>query len=277
MESAEQKAISYLKSHYEKVREYVSPSPYLFDYADEKFYHSMQVIGAMKYIMKHEKTFQNRDENFMNFAKIATILHDIGRFEEIKQRFKETTSHNKLSHGYLGAEILRNSAEYNDPRIYIPVRHHSGLAQDLYNDEEYKNINDEGLKEEISEIIKLVRDADKTANFYLFTSSGVKRLPHLFPRAQVKNKKLYELSENTKKIIKEHRLMKFSEINSELDDRICYLLWVFDINYQSSYDLIIRNGSFKRLMENVFTYCAKQEDKNFIKTEVEIYFKSGLR
>ena len=281
MEKAEDKAILYLRKKYEKVRDLVSSAPYFLDYANEKFHHSMQVIGAMKYIMKHEKTFQNRDEMFLNFAKTATILHDIGRFEEIKLNFEEAKEdgrniffRSKLNHGFLGYEILKNSAEYNDPRIYIPVKHHGGLEQDLYNDDEYKNINDINLKKDIEDIIKLVRDADKTANFYLFTSAGVLHFPNLFPRSRGHEGKKWQISENTKEIIKQHRLMKTAEIQNYLDEAIHLMIWIFDINYAPSYDLMIKNGSLRRTMEDVFAYCAEQKDKDFIKNEVLAYLET---
>ena len=285
MRYTEQKAIQYLKARYKKVRDYVSSAPYFLDYANEKFHHSMQVIGAMKYIMKHEKTFQNCDDNFLNYAKNATILHDVGRFEEIKRLYDAEKNRNKkdslwnsnLNHGYIGYEILKNSAEYNDPRIYIPVKHHGGLTQDIYNDDEYKNIKDEKLKREIENIIKLVRDADKTANFYLFTSAGVKHFPNLFPRSKGQEGKKWELSENTKEIIKQHRLMKTAEIQNYLDEAIHLLIWVFDINYLPSYDLIIKNGSLEKSMEEVFAYCTKQEDKDFIKNEINTYIAAKYK
>lgn len=280
MNDIEKKAIAFLRNKYEYVRDYVSSSPCFLDYANEKMHHSMQVIGAMKYIMKNEKTFQNRDEYFLNRAKIATILHDVGRFEEIRLKFEDKKEDglkmllcSKYNHGYLGYEILKNSSEYNDPRIYIPVKHHGGLTEALYSDEEFQSITDEKVKKEIEDIIKLVRDADKSANFYLFTSAGVKHFPNLFPRSKGQEDKVWDLSENTRNIIKSRRLMKSSEIQNYLDEAVHLLIWIYDINFMPSYDLIIKNGSLERSLKDVLHFCAKQEDKDFIVSETKSFIK----
>ena len=253
-------AIKFLYQHYNDAKKYVEDSEFYTEYNEEKIHHSMQVVGAMKYIMKHEKTFQNRDEYFLQCAMIATILHDVGRFEEIKRLYDAQKSENKqdglwvsrLDHGAMGYEILKNSAGYNDPRIYIPVKHHGNMIEELYADEEFYAIKDEKLKKDIVEIIFLTRDADKTANFYLMTYGGNKKFPNIF-------KNNYSDEENARPISQEalddftgFNVVKRENAYNYVTRYLNILSWIFDINYLPSFDLIIKNGSLSKMADIVF-------------------------
>ena len=68
-------------------REIVAVSPHYAAYADEKYRHSLQVLGAGNFIIRHEPWFAGRGEEFVDLAKTAVLLHDIARFDEIRERF----------------------------------------------------------------------------------------------------------------------------------------------------------------------------------------------
>ena len=281
MNTKVQNAIKFLYNHYDDAKKYVADSEFYCEYVEEKIYHSMQVIGAMKYIMKHEKTFQNRDKDFLNYAKIATILHDVGRFEEIKRLYdaeknkngKNSLWNSKLNHGYFGYEILKNSAEYNDPRIYIPVKHHGNMIEDLYEDEEFLSIKDEKLKKDIVEIIFLVRDADKTANYYLVTYGKYTKFPNVF-------KNSYTEEENSRPISPEamEEFTGFSVVGRENSYNFAtrylnMLSWIFDINYLPSFDLIIKKGSLSKMADIVYENSKDPAAQTAIENAVADYLK----
>ena len=90
--------------------------------ADEKIKHSMQVIGAGNYIMKHEQYYQNQTEEYLRYAKLAYLFHDIGRFREICELHSEKHNYmatSTLDHGQFGATYLEQIENYNTP--FIPV------------------------------------------------------------------------------------------------------------------------------------------------------------
>lgn len=274
-------AIRFLYQHYENANKYVKDSEFYTEYTKEKIYHSMQVVGAMKYIMKHEKTFQNRDEGFLNCALAATILHDVGRFEEIKRLFDEERNKGAqdslwtsgFDHGYLGYEILKNSAEYNDPRIYIPVKHHGNMIEELYQDEEFSSIKDEKLKKEIAEIIFLARDADKTANIYLMTCNADTKFPLVF-------KNTFSAEDNARPISPE-ALEEFTGFMVVGREKACnyaarylnVLSWIFDINYLPSFDLVIKNGSLMKIADVVYENNTDKSAQPIIEATVADYLK----
>ena len=76
-------ALNLLYSEYERCLSIVKNSDFHIRYAEEKIHHSLQVLGAGNYIIKHEKWFQKQNEDFIDMVKTAVLLHDVARFEEI--------------------------------------------------------------------------------------------------------------------------------------------------------------------------------------------------
>ena len=274
-------AVKFLHRHYEDARKYVADSEFYTEYTEEKIYHSMQVIGAMKYIMKHEKTFQNRDEYFLNCAMAATILHDVGRFEEIKRLYDAEKNKKKqdslwtsnLNHGYIGYEILKNSTEYNDQRIYIPVKHHGNMIEALYEDEEFSSIKDEKLKKDIVEIIFLARDADKTANYYLMANANHNKFPNVFKNDFSAEANARPISPEAMEEFTEFMVVGRENAYNYATRHLNILSWIFDINYLPSFDLIIKNGSLMKMADIVFESAHDEAAQEIIENTVADYLK----
>ena len=250
MSNIDDEALEFLHKYYADAKEYVKDSSYYTEYVEEKIYHSMQVVGAMKYIMKHEETFKNRSEDFIRCAKVATILHDVGRFQELKDLYDEAKKSNNsnslwtssLDHGCYGYEILKNSEQYNDPRIYIPVKHHGHMIEKLYEDEEFSGLKDEKLKKEITEIIFLVRDSDKAANYYLLTSKSNEKFPNVFNNPYTKEADALPLAPEMIEEFTQFQVVSKVKGYNYATRYLNILSWVFDMNYLPTYDLIIKKG-----------------------------------
>ncbi len=258
--NVEKKALDVLYKQYYEAKEYVKNSPLHLEWCEEKIYHSKQVIGAMLYLIKHEKIFQNCDKEFLHYAKCATILHDIGRFEETKKKWDNSNCgvSENIDHSVLGYQFLKSIPEYNNPRIYLAVKHHGHMIEELYEDEEFSSIKDKKLKQEIIEIIFLVRDADKIANYYLMSCEPEKKFPYIFSNndttEQADEKILPEIIEE----FTEFRITNSScRVNRKTSLLNC-LSWVYDINYISAIDFIIKNHSLSKMLD-IF-YNATHDD-----------------
>ena len=131
-------------------------------FAEEKYIHSFQVLGAGNYILKHENFFINSSPEFIDIAKTVLILHDIARFEEIVLRSKNIYNYD---HGVEGSKMLEKMPLFNNIFITLPIKHHGHMIEAFYNDDAFNNIDDPKQKEDIKNLIFLVRDADKIANF----------------------------------------------------------------------------------------------------------------
>ena len=100
-------------------------------FAKEKIKHSMQVVGAGNLILKQEKSFQNKGEEFFRLGKLVCLFHDIGRFKEIYMLSQDATK--RYNHGHFSYEMLKD-LDYADLRLLLPVKRHGELADALEKD-----------------------------------------------------------------------------------------------------------------------------------------------
>ena len=255
-----------LKEYYNHCVEKVAENNFLVMYAKEKLRHSYQVIGAGNYILKHEKIFtQSKDNDFLRSAKLAYLFHDIGRFTEIEKHFANPEQ--KYDHSVLSYEILKTFLEYAKPEILLPIKHHGHMIDNLYKDEDYQAITDATLKERINQIAFLVRDADKIANFYLLKTAWAKQAPELslffydLPIIRPKQKAFDQYLN--------HEMVDRGQETSKGETLLNYLSWIYDLNYQSSFEFCQRNGVFSIFYQIIDAYIPDDTDKIKVKKQFE--------
>lgn len=269
--------IALLKQVFQECYTYVQDSRHHRLYAEEKIHHSLQVMGAGNFILKHEKAFQNRNADFILKAQQAYLLHDIGRFAEIKNLYddsKKTDNQNynrkKYDHSALGADFLRNLPRYNHPLIIIPIKHHGHLIEDLYIDDEYTSITDEQLKKDIEKVIFLVRDADKTANFNLIKVDR-QHFEELFYGEAT--------GDVASTAIAPDLLAKFGKYQT-IDKRVIrtiperilgIIAWVYDMNYKASFDFMCRAGGVDFLIEKLGDYTNDKQLQQTVAKTIKNY------
>ena len=186
------------------------------------------------------------------FAYIIGLLHDIGRFEQIRQC--DTFDDMVLNHGVIGTKIL-----FED-----------GLYDEIVTDREYKNEKwrkiaqmaifyhntssiPDCLDKETQTYCKILRDADKL---------GIFRVHDVYHRGMLEN-----ITENTPKARKEifdcvieHRIVtrdkSWYKIASPFEYMVSiFCLW-FDINYRTSKGIAKAQGYLKNLL-SIKTPCAE--------------------
>lgn len=257
-----------LNEKYKKCYEVVKNDDYYANFSHEKIIHSMQVFGVGKHIYKHE--FQSKSEDYKERALTAVLLHDVGRFKEIKKLY-ESGDKNKLDHGIAGYEILRKIPQFSDLRITLPVKHHGHMIEELYKDNEYVNIQDIEIKKELQEIIFLVRDADKMANLFFFLR-GKTLEDTMFFKLNFENK----TSENLNKGISDIVLDEFfsekpiqnKNVVSAADEVIRFLAWLYDVNFITSYKYFEKHNLLEKYIK-FLSYCS-QDEKMHISIEKKI-------
>ena len=112
------KAKQLLKQTYQSCLQEIQHIPHFKINADEKYTHSLQVLGAGNYLLKHEKFFTGKSPKFTELVKTALVLHDIARFEEIIVKYKTLQDYD---HGVEGAKLLQNIPLYNDILIFFRI------------------------------------------------------------------------------------------------------------------------------------------------------------
>lgn len=221
-----------------------------------KFYHSFDTMKICVYLAKKLKL--NKDD--IKLAKELGLLHDIGRFEQIKI-YKSLNDKKTKNHGLIGVDILFDEnylEEFNvDPKHYdiikVAIINH---AQDSINN---------GLSAKELLFCKLIRDADKIAIFkvidkFLDDSNG-------------------EVTEELKNEFYRHLKVNFDFVKTNADDVVKTLSYAFDINYQCSFKYLKQKRILKKLEKKINNSKLKEyfnEVNKYIDERVEEDVKTKI-
>lgn len=202
-----------------------------------KIVHTYGVVTAAEYIAKN----LNLDSENFQLAKLIALLHDIGRFEQLKRY--NSFDDRIIDHAILGVEILKEQdfiREFvTDPQydetIYTALYNHNTFA-----------INPEVQGNQLLHT-QIIRDADKLDNYRVKVEE---KFETLFDISQ------FELEDEliTPKIAQEFRhnhLIMSSDRKTHLDMWLSYLAFMFDLNFEASKQFIIENDYTEILFTRV--------------------------
>lgn len=208
-----------------------------------KIGHSIRVMEISGEIAKN----LNLDDEQIELAKLIGLLHDIARFEQWTryQTFKDSIS---CDHGDLGVEILQKDNfirrfiqdEKFDKIILIAIKNHN----------KYKI--EENLTENELLFSKIIRDADKLDIMY----EGVE----MFWKDK---KEVYEVENSDITLEIYNQFMSNETINRKYsklpaDRLICFLGFIFDINYKYSFNTIKQEDYINKIL-NKFDFKHKEK------------------
>lgn len=166
---------------------------------------------------------------------LAALFHDIGRFEQVR-RYGTYFDARSVDHAALGAEILETHPFLEDldeadrAMVIQAVRVHNRLA---IPDE------DTGFQRILDQI---VRDADKIDIFRVAVEedpADTSGLPLEALRGAAISPAVLRAVENGESVRREAR-------QSPLDFWIAFLGFVFDLNFQPSFELVLKQGWWNR-------------------------------
>lgn len=212
---------------------------------ERKYGHSLRV---MENAGKIAESLKLNDEK-IELAKLLGLIHDIGHFEEIKVK-SECKENVKIDHGDLGVEILENN---NYIRKYIKEEKYDNIILKAIKNHNKFKIED-GLSEEELLFAKIVRDADKLDIFYegaeMFWNTEEER----------KNVGKSKITEEVKNEFNKKMIIDRKKKKTGADDIVCFISFVFDINYSYTYNTIIKERYINKIIDKF-----KFEDKETLK------------
>ena len=215
--------------------------------------HSYRVMQEAEQIAKS----LNLSEEEIQIAMLIGLLHDIGRFEQIK-RYNTFKDYLSVDHGDLGVEILTKD---NYIRNYIKeTKYDSIILKAIKNHNKFKI--EEGLSEKELVFAKIIRDADKLDIFY----EGVMQ----FWNTDEKIKEIEE-SEPSLEILekfKNKQLINNKEEKTPVDRLLKFFSFIFDINFKYSIQKI-QNEDYVNKVLSKFSFKNK-EIKEMIRRAYEI-------
>lgn len=195
----------------------------------------------------------NLGKEDIELAELIGILHDIGRFEELKIT-KELNSV-KFDHAGHGSKMLfekgmiRKFIEDNqyDNIIKRAIENHSKLEIE-------KDLDERTLLHS-----KIVRDADKIDNYRVKKDEKVEAI---FPKRVNKKEDMEEskMSDKVYNTILDKKCVNIHDRVTPLDFWVCILAFTFDLNFDVSYKIVKENDYINVLVDR-FKY-RDEETKN---------------
>lgn len=175
-------------------------------------------------------------------AEIAGILHDIGRFDQLR-RFGTFADHKSVDHGEHGFEIIGETGllelvpAAQQQAVLDSVRYHNRKAIPRR------------LSESSRRIVNLVRDADKLDILYIVSDTIQRQSyleqPEILLEVEIDAPPSPELVQQ----VLENRSVSYSAVRSLCDFNLMRLAWVYDINYAQSLRRAKEKGHFRKIME----------------------------
>lgn len=205
-----------------------------------KIRHTYGVVSASEYITKSLKL----SEEDVQLAKLIALLHDIGRFEQVKVT-ESFADNKKFDHAEYGVKILFKD---NLIRNFIKENKYDNIIyKAIINHNRYKI--EEGLKEKELLHSKVIRDADKLDNFRV---KEVDKLENIFPMKYNPDtivyenitKKVYEDFMSRKPILRDY-------IVNQVDMWISYVAFIFDLNFEASLKYVEEKGYIDKLVDRI--------------------------
>ncbi len=226
----------------------------------QKYRHSIQVLQIGEEIAQKDKLLSQEGPDFLALGKKALLFHDVGRFAETAHLFEQGAFKNndfwfsrKYDHGVLSYNMMKNENEFNDIRILAALKHHGHMMDVFYGDDEFAHISDPEIHRQMMQILKWVRDADKLSNFYIQKYENNLKLEPFFLTMSDQVRQA-PISDAVWAQFDAGQVILTSTIKSYCDRLICFLSWIFDLNYRASYQICAEQGYFYILLNTLAEY-----------------------
>lgn len=195
----------------------------------------------------------NLSKEDIELAELIGILHDIGRFEELKIT-KELNSV-KFDHAGHGSKML---FEKGMIRKFIEDSQYDNIIKKAIENHSRLEI-EENLDERTLLHSKIVRDADKIDNYRVKKDEQVEAI---FPKRVNKKEDIEEskLSDIVYNTILDKKCIDIHDRVTPLDFWVCILAFTFDLNFDVSYK-IVKGNDYINVLVDRFEY-RDEETKN---------------
>ena len=213
-----------------------------------------------------EKLELNREDILL--AQLIGLLHDIGRFEQVKT-YNTFLDRISVNHGEYGVKVL---FEDNLIRSFIEDDKYDEIIRKAILNHNKDRIESSIIDERELLHCKIIRDADKLDIFHVILNDS---FDAAYPiDIYVKDGISKEIKEG---FITDHRI-DYSKIKSCVDLLVAQIAYVFDMNYIYSLKEIKKENYIEKLIERFDSQDRKTtEDLNELKYIAEKYIQEKLK
>ena len=212
---------------------------------DKKIKMKIEHIERVSQIAKQIATEQNLSEEDIELAELIGLLHDIGRFEQIRiyHTFKDKDS---INHGEYGAKILFEEGlirEFIDTDKYDEI-----IKLAIINHNKIKI--EENLTEKQKLHAKIIRDADKTDIFYLLITGDEKAI------WESENMSDEIITDEIFKEFIEDKYINYKKMKTSGDLLVAHFAYIYDLYFKTSFT-IFKNEQYVDRLYNRFKFTNK--------------------
>lgn len=244
-------------------QEYVSN----FSLEDEKIKLKIDHIERTSTIARKIAESLKLEKEEIELAELIGLLHDIGRFEQIRKyhTFNDSSS---IDHGEFGARIL---FEKGLIRRFIEDSQYDQIIKTAILNHNQAKI-EEGLDTKTLLHSKIIRDADKTDIFYILT---IEEKRAIYQKAEFSEEKI---SDEIYKEFKEEKLIYYPNMTNNADLVVAHFVYLYDLNFPYSLQYIWEKGYiddfyqrfyFQDLITQKRFEEIYQETKQYVKNRLE--------
>ena len=202
----------------------------------------------------------NLSDEDVEIAWLIGMLHDIGRFEQIKQygTFNDSKS---VDHGEFGADLL-----FKEQRLieeYIEVRDFDDIIEIAIRQHNKYRIT-EGLDERTAMFANIIRDADKVDIFRVQVEEPIIGIYGV----SLEEIKKEPFSDEVFQQFKEHKAILRALKRTHLDYYIGHFSLAFELVFPCSRKLVVEQGYLKTLMDLKVEDPETQAKIDYIREEI---------
>lgn len=244
------------KNAQEKFKEYVKPYDITNGKIALKVEHTFRTAEVAEEIAKSLEI----GEEDINLAWLIGLLHDIGRFEQL--RIYDTFNDKKsIDHADFGVKLLfedRLIENFIDNRNFDNI-----IYKAIKNHNKYRI--EEGLNERELLHAKIIRDADKTDIYEVHVRDIESKEHVLYNEKKVKREKI------TPEILEKYLMNKQGDkiqVRNDIDEFIIVLSLIYDYNFKKGLEIIKERNYINRLFKIVEGCKETEEQTKLIKKNI---------
>ena len=230
-----------------------------------KLNHTYGVVKCSKYIC--EKL--NLDETNTNIALVIALLHDIGRFDQIKeiQTIREDLTNS--DHATIGVKLLFDKQEILK---FIDTREYDNIIKTAIANHSKNILSSTGMTEEEILHSKIIRDADKLDGYRVKLEDDIYTLVGIY-KEDIENSlitdKVYNDFMNAKTIISRDR-------KTGIDIWISYIAYFFGLEFKCSYEYVNENDYINKYFDR-YDYKLEHDKMEKLRSFALIYLKDKIK
>lgn len=225
-----------------------------------KIVHTYGVISYMQQICDR----MHCNEEDANLAYLIALLHDIGRFEQIR-RF-HSFEHTTMSHAHFGCDLLFKENLIRE--FIVDPSYDAIIYKAIYHHSDYKLPDMEDEKTLF--FCKLIRDADKLDNCRVKLEDSIEVMLDE-TMEQVGSESIcdtvWQSCLNQESVL-------LADRQEKIDYWVSYIAYFFDINFKESFQIIVENDFVSKTIHRItYTNPDTKEKMEYLDQFVNDYVR----